>query len=79
MLCNVQLHVHAESLEASGKEQEVIGGTGKAYEIIHAKEGGKVTGENLTVTENKDTNSSSNTNVYVITTESKGCAQRLCN
>uniref|UniRef100_UPI0035D0E275 beta strand repeat-containing protein n=1 Tax=Bartonella sp. MF74HXZ TaxID=1461006 RepID=UPI0035D0E275 len=56
ILSSIYSNAHAESLEASGEGQSVIGETGKSYEILHAKESGKITGENLTVTGNKDTN-----------------------
>ncbi|WP_246787105.1 autotransporter outer membrane beta-barrel domain-containing protein [Bartonella tribocorum] len=59
VLFNIQFNVHAKSLEVSGAEQEITGETGKAYEIIHAKEGGKITGENLTITGNKNTSEGS--------------------
>ncbi|WP_375626931.1 beta strand repeat-containing protein, partial [Bartonella sp. MU37NMGALS] len=60
ILSSIYSNAHAESLEASGEGQSVIGETGKSYEILHAKESGKITGENLTVTGNKDTNENSN-------------------
>ncbi|WP_338155573.1 autotransporter outer membrane beta-barrel domain-containing protein [Bartonella krasnovii] len=85
VLFNIQFNVHAESLKASGAEQEVNGETGKTYEIIHAEKGGKITGENLTVVGNKDTNkdtsegenrpplgSSSLESPAAVTTEDKG-------
>ncbi|WP_375620520.1 beta strand repeat-containing protein, partial [Bartonella sp. TS25HLJMH] len=56
ILSSIYSNAHAESLEASGEGQTVIGETGKTYEILHAKESGKITGENLTITGNKETN-----------------------
>ncbi|WP_375653358.1 autotransporter outer membrane beta-barrel domain-containing protein, partial [Bartonella sp. MR110HLJHH] len=61
ILSSIYSNAHAESLEASGEGQSVIGETGKSYEILHAKESGKITGENLTVTGNKDTGEGSST------------------
>nr|WP_275046233.1 autotransporter outer membrane beta-barrel domain-containing protein [Bartonella sp. MM73XJBT.G] len=72
VLLNIQFNVHAASLEVSGEGQVVTGETGKAYEIIHAKEGGKITGENLTVTGNKNTSEGSVESFAAVTAESKG-------
>ncbi|WP_375652053.1 right-handed parallel beta-helix repeat-containing protein, partial [Bartonella sp. LB28NMGDW] len=60
ILSSIYSNAHAESLEASGEGHAITGETGKAYEILHAKESGKITGENLTVTGNKDTNKGAN-------------------
>ncbi|WP_375636413.1 autotransporter outer membrane beta-barrel domain-containing protein [Bartonella sp. MR90HLJMH] len=61
ILSSIYSNAHAESLEASGEGPAVTGETGKSYEILHAKESGKITGENLTVTGNKDTGEGSST------------------
>ncbi|WP_373925595.1 right-handed parallel beta-helix repeat-containing protein, partial [Bartonella raoultii] len=74
VLFNIQFNVHAESLEVSGEKKEVKDAT---YETLHALKEGQIIGTDLKVTGNKDTNSSSNTNVYVITTEGKGSAIKL--
>ncbi|WP_039757914.1 NosD domain-containing protein, partial [Bartonella queenslandensis] len=65
---------YAESLEVSGEKKEVKDAT---YETLHALKGGQITGTDLKVTGNKDTNSSSNTNIYVISAEGKGSAIKL--
>ncbi|UNF44947.1 autotransporter outer membrane beta-barrel domain-containing protein [Bartonella krasnovii] len=72
VLFNIQFNVHAESLEVSGKKKEVKDAT---YETLHALQGGQITGTNLKVTGNKDSNTNSNT--YVISTEGKGSAIKL--
>ncbi|WP_330167510.1 autotransporter outer membrane beta-barrel domain-containing protein [Bartonella grahamii] len=74
VLFNIQLNVHAESLEVSEEKKEVKDAT---YETLHALKGGKITGTDLKVTGNKDTNSSSGTNIYVISAEGKGSAIKL--
>ncbi|EJF95138.1 outer membrane autotransporter barrel domain-containing protein, partial [Bartonella elizabethae F9251 = ATCC 49927] len=74
VLFNIQFNVHAESLEVSGEKKEIKGAT---YETLHALKGGQIIGTDLKVIGNKDTNSSSHTNVYVISTEGKGSAIKL--
>ncbi|WP_208442205.1 beta strand repeat-containing protein, partial [Bartonella raoultii] len=74
VLFNIQFNVHAESLEVSGEKKEVKGAT---YETLHALKEGQIIGTDLKVTGNKDTNSSSNTNIFVVTTEGKGSAIKL--
>ncbi|QEE09670.1 autotransporter outer membrane beta-barrel domain-containing protein [Bartonella kosoyi] len=74
VLFNIQFNVQAESLKVSGEKKEVKDAT---YETLHALKGGQIIGTDLKVTGNKDTNSSSNTNVYVISTEGKGSAIKL--
>ncbi|WP_273758584.1 autotransporter outer membrane beta-barrel domain-containing protein [Bartonella sp. AU55XJBT] len=60
ILSSMHFNAHAEILKASGAEQEITGKPSATYEIIHAEKGGKITGENLTVTGNKDTNKDAN-------------------
>ncbi len=74
VLFNIQFNVHAESLEVSGEKKEVKDAT---YETLHALKEGQIIGTDLKVTGNKDTNSSSNTNIFVVTTEGKGSAIKL--
>uniref|UniRef100_UPI00235FC142 right-handed parallel beta-helix repeat-containing protein n=1 Tax=Bartonella sp. ML70XJBT.G TaxID=3019093 RepID=UPI00235FC142 len=74
MLFNIQFNVHAESLKVSGEKREVKNAT---YETLHALEEGQITGTDLKVTGNKDTNSSSNEKNYVISAEGKGSAIKL--
>ncbi|WP_342356093.1 right-handed parallel beta-helix repeat-containing protein, partial [Bartonella queenslandensis] len=74
ILLNAQFNVYAESLEVSGEKREINGGP---YETLHALKGGQITGTDLKITGNKDTNSSLNTNIYVISTEGKGSAIKL--
>ncbi len=74
VLFNIQFNVHAESLESSGEKKEVKDAT---YETLHALKEGQIIGTDLKVTGNKDTNSSSNTNIYVISVEGKDSAIKL--
>ncbi|WP_273721796.1 MULTISPECIES: autotransporter outer membrane beta-barrel domain-containing protein, partial [unclassified Bartonella] len=74
MLFNIQFNVHAESLKVSGEKKEVNDAT---YETLQSLEEGQITGTDLKVTGNKNTNSSSNENNYVISTEGKGSAIKL--
>ncbi|WP_254492944.1 autotransporter outer membrane beta-barrel domain-containing protein [Bartonella sp. B1099] len=74
VLFNIQFNVHAESLEVSGEKKEIKEAT---YETLHALKGGQIIGTDLKVTGNKDTNSSSHTDVYVISVEGKGSAIKL--
>ncbi|WP_273757148.1 right-handed parallel beta-helix repeat-containing protein, partial [Bartonella sp. MM73XJBT] len=74
MLFNIQFNVHAESLKVSGEKKEVKDAT---YETLQSLEEGQITGTDLKITGNKDTNSSSNENNYVISTEGKGSAIKL--
>ncbi|WP_208433452.1 beta strand repeat-containing protein, partial [Bartonella elizabethae] len=82
VLFNIQFNVQAESLKVSGEKKEVKDAT---YETLQALKGGQITGENLTVTGNKDTNkdtsegentpplgSSSLESPAAVTTEDKG-------
>ncbi|WP_254492295.1 autotransporter outer membrane beta-barrel domain-containing protein [Bartonella sp. B1099] len=74
VLFNIQFNVHAESLEVSGEKKEIKDAT---YETLHALKDGQIIGTDLKITGNKDTNSSSNTNIYVISTEGKGSSIEL--
>ncbi len=64
ILFNIQFSAHAGNLEVSQGQQEEV--KDQTYEIIHAKDGGKITGDHLTVVGNKDTNQSvdPNQNIY---------------
>ncbi|WP_404977250.1 MULTISPECIES: beta strand repeat-containing protein, partial [Bartonella] len=61
ILSSIHFNAHAETLNASGADPEITGKTGATYEIIHAEKGGKIIGENLTVTGNKNTSEGSAT------------------
>ncbi|WP_208441150.1 autotransporter outer membrane beta-barrel domain-containing protein [Bartonella raoultii] len=50
VLFNVQIDVHAKSLEVSGEGAVVIGETGKAYDKLHAAKGSKIIGKDLKIT-----------------------------
>ncbi|WP_212113080.1 right-handed parallel beta-helix repeat-containing protein, partial [Bartonella queenslandensis] len=69
VLFNIQFNVHAKSLEVSGETKEII--NDDTYETLHALKGGQITGTDLKVTGNKDTN------IYVISAEGKGSAIKL--
>ncbi len=68
MLFNTHLNVYAETLEVSGEKKEVSNTT---YEIINAKDNGKITGTHLTVVGNKDTD------IYAVTADGLGSAITL--
>ncbi|WP_208441246.1 beta strand repeat-containing protein, partial [Bartonella raoultii] len=74
VLFNIQFNVHAESLKVSGEKKEIKDAT---YETLHVLKEGQITGTDLKVTGNKDTNTNSNENIYVISVEGKGSAIKL--
>lgn len=54
ILFNIQFNAYAENLDVfQGQQKEV---KDKTYEIIHAKDGGQITGKNITVIGNENTN-----------------------
>ncbi len=65
ILFNIQFSAQAKSLVVSGEETKEV--SNETYDILHAKDGGKIIGKHLTVTENENT--SNNTNIYSVTAE----------
>ncbi|WP_375651464.1 autotransporter outer membrane beta-barrel domain-containing protein, partial [Bartonella sp. AA78NXGY] len=61
ILFNIQFSAHAETLVVSGGKQQEV--SDKTYETIHAKDGGKIIGKNLTI------NHPVHYDVYAVTAE----------
>ncbi|WP_156851105.1 autotransporter outer membrane beta-barrel domain-containing protein [Bartonella refiksaydamii] len=82
ILFNIQFNAHAETLEVSQGEKKVANET---YEIIHAKDGGQIIGDHLTVVGNKDTNQSIapnqniNESAFAVTAEGNNSTIKLNN
>ncbi|USP03578.1 autotransporter outer membrane beta-barrel domain-containing protein [Bartonella taylorii] len=76
ILFNIQFNAHAKTLEVSQEKKEI---TNETYEIIHAKDGGQIIGDHLTVLGNKDTSQISNKNVFAVTAEGNNSAIKLNN
>ncbi|WP_208432859.1 autotransporter outer membrane beta-barrel domain-containing protein [Bartonella taylorii] len=76
ILFNIQFNAHAKTLEVSQEKKEIANET---YEIIHAKDGGQIIGDHLTVLGNKDTSQISNKSVFAVTAEGNNSAIKLNN
>ncbi|WP_455465756.1 hypothetical protein [Bartonella sp. B39] len=74
-LFNIQFSAHAETLEVSGGKTVSV--SDKTYEMIHAKNSGKIIGEHLTIVTNKDINQGINKTVYAVIAEGSNSAVGL--
>ncbi|WP_375692256.1 beta strand repeat-containing protein, partial [Bartonella sp. AP4SXKL] len=74
ILFNIQFTAHAETLDVANEEKDI---SGKTYETIYVKDKGKITGSTVTVTGNKNTNTDTSSDKYVVTVEGANSALEL--
>ncbi len=74
ILFNIQFTAHAETLDVANEEKDI---SGKTYETIYVKDKGKITGSTVTVTGNKNTNTDTGSDKYVVTVEGANSALEL--
>ncbi|WP_375612637.1 beta strand repeat-containing protein, partial [Bartonella sp. AA9NXGY] len=74
ILFNIQFTAHAETLDVANEEKDI---SGKTYETIYVKNKGKITGSTVTVTGNKNTNTDTGSDKYVVTVEGANSALEL--